>query len=141
LVDARVAESPFAFVACVTFPVTRVGERIADVAEHPRLQSIRRIVFANKRAWGGGRSGEEAQWSSVSMAYENMGGFMVWRISVRWCLSFVSGKCGPAEAKPVLAAFACAIAVQTEIVWAVIAAWAVVVEVIFDVLFPAMITR
>lgn len=111
LVDARIAESPCAFVACIAFPVTRVGKRFADVAEHSRVQSIRRVVIADKRAWDGGRSGEEAQWSSVSMANEDMGDFMVWRISVRWCLSFVSGKCGPAEAKPVLAAFACAIAV------------------------------
>jgi len=60
LVDARVAESPCAFVACVAFPVTCVSERFADVAEHPRLQSIRRVVFADKRAWDGGRSSEEA---------------------------------------------------------------------------------
>jgi len=116
LVDARVAEPPCAFVACFAFPVTCVGERFADITEDTRLQSIRRIVLTDKRAWGGSRSGEEAQWSSVSMAHEDMGEFVIWRISVGWRLPFVSGKCGPAEAKPVLAAFACAIAIQTEIV-------------------------
>jgi hypothetical protein len=50
------------------------------------------------------------------MAYKDMGKLVVGWISTGWCLSLISRKCCPAEAKPMFAAFAGAVAIQTEIV-------------------------
>ena len=44
LVDASIAESPFAFIAPVAFPKPFVGERKAHITKHPGLKSVGWIV-------------------------------------------------------------------------------------------------
>jgi hypothetical protein len=65
--------------------------------------------------------------------------FIVGRVAAQWCLSFVAGPCCPAEAVPVFAAFARAIARKAEIVSTVIASRAVVVQVVLNMLFATSV--
>jgi hypothetical protein len=73
------------------------------------------------------------------MTDKRVGMFMVGRVATWWCLSFISGPSGPAEAVPVLAAFAGAVAREAEIVSTVVTSGTVVVQVVLNVFFATSV--
>lgn len=137
LVDAAVAVAPFAFVAVVAFPVARVGPRAADIAEDAGFKPALRVVFADEGARGCRAFSWWVSRPSVFVAPKDVRVFMGWGIAARGSQFLVVVPGGPAEAVPMLAALFGAVTGLTEVIGAVIAARAVVVKVIFNMVLVA----
>jgi hypothetical protein len=73
------------------------------------------------------------------MSGENMGFLVTRGIAALWTVALVSYPSRPAEAKPVLAPFASTIATMAEIIRAVVASRTVIMKVMLEVLFAAML--
>ena len=135
LVDTIVAEAPAAFVADIAFPVAGVGVGLAHVAEDSCFEAARRVFGCCCGARLGGYIGGPF----VSVADENVRMFVVRRVAFWRRFLFVLYPRCVAEAEPVLAAFALPVALQTDVVVAIVASCAVVVEVVFDMCLAAAV--
>lgn len=110
LVDARVAETPGAFVAYVAFPVAGVCEGEAYVAEDAGQEAGRGVFICHAVGGRCGMFGRCVGRLFVSMADEDVGVFVVGRITSYRCLSFVALPGTVTEAVPMLTTFALSVA-------------------------------
>ena len=137
LVDAVIAVSPFPFVAVVAFPITCVRPLATDVAEHTSLQSLIRIIFARKCAWRCNAIGELELRFPILVSTEDVRILVGRRVTTGRSFLLIEWPGSPAKAIPVLAAFLGAIAGLAEVVGAIVATGAVVMQVVFYVIFVA----
>jgi len=133
LVDAVVTVAPVPFVAIVTFPIACIGECFAHVAKSAGFHSLRGIVFTHQHMWWRCRFRERRHWPTISMSDED-----VWVLVVGWiasfrCFSFITWPGSPAKAKPVHTSLCKSIATNADVILAVVASAAVVVQLVLDI--------
>ena len=132
LINTVVAEAPFTLVAGFAAPVAVVGPGRALAAEGAALETEGRVV-GREGATALGTAGDLLG-GQVAVCGEHVRGREGWVFGA----SFVEARPGGvAEAEPVEAAFGAAPAVEADVPVAVVADGAVVVEVVFDVVFFA----
>lgn len=141
LIDAVVAKPPVALVTIVALPITSIGICLAHVAEDTRLQSMSWILATYEHMRGRQGLGEWGQWTAITVSNENVWMFVVWWIASFWSLSLVQWPRGPAEAEPMVASFAAAIAADADVVVATKAPCTGVVEFVLDVILGTLLAR
>jgi hypothetical protein len=75
------------------------------------------------------------------MTSEQMWMLIIHGISVFWTIALVPRPCCPSKAKPMLAAFAGTIAPVTQVIRSVIALGAVIVELMLEMFFAAVLAH
>jgi hypothetical protein len=141
LIHAVVAETPVALVTKVALPVARVGICLARVAKHAFFQPVFRIILTHENVRRCGRLGQRRRWYAISMPSEYMGLLMVRRISAFRAVTLVARPSSPSKAVPVLASFARTITTMAKIIIPVIAFRAVMMKLMLEMLFTAMLAR
>jgi len=139
LVDTVVAEAPVAFHAIVAFPVAVIGEGFAERAEDAFVEAMVWVVFTHEDV--GRREGlsERREWSSIAAARKDVWLVKVGRIASLGAVAFVECPSCPAKAEPVLAALSGSVAAEANVIRAIVAFRAVVVEFMLDVVFCAVL--
>jgi hypothetical protein len=141
LIDAVVAEAPVAFVTKVTLPVARVGICLARIAKHAFFQPVLRVILTHENVRRCCRLGQRRHWYAISMSSNYVGLFMIRGISTFRAITLVARPSSPSKAVPVLASFASTITAVAKIVTSVIAFRAVIVKLVLEVFFTAMLAR
>jgi hypothetical protein len=140
LIHTVVAEAPVPLVAKITFPVARIGERLAGVAEDTFFEPVLGIVFTHEHMGRGQRLCQWRYWYAISISGQNVWWLEVGWISCLWAIALVLCPCCPPKAEPVLTPFACTIATMAYVILPIVASRAVIVKLVLDVIFQAMLT-
>jgi len=141
LIDAIIAKAEVAFVTVVALPVTSYGKRLARIAKHALFQPVLGIIFAHEHMWRCQRLCQRCQRRPVPMPSQHMRLFVARRITALGTIALIACPGGPSESKPVFASFTGSIAAMTQIKGPVIALRAVIVKLVFYMLFAAMLAR